>query len=157
MKNTKVTLESTTVEFNKWRERRKAGEVIPKRLWDMVAKIYDHYPHTILCQKLNLKVAQLKAKGFEPNSQGFMQETPEQNYSSSFVHVPPVADKETCVGAEVDTAATTVSPSPQVTTSKMPVPELPSVEIHRPDGVKIIFKHHDNAQLATVLQQLTGG
>ena len=64
MKNKKITLESTAIEFNKWREKRQAREAIPDTLWEMVAQIYDHYPHMILCQKLNLRLAQLTSKGF---------------------------------------------------------------------------------------------
>lgn len=136
MKNVSITLESTAIEFNKWREKRKAGEAIPDKLWEMVSTIYDHYPHTILCQKLNLKLSQLKSKGFSPNGKAFEQCSTESDSAPSFVHVAPAV------------AESTVEP---VVTM-----DMPSVEIHRPDGVTIIFKHHDNAQLTTVLQQLIG-
>ena len=106
----------------------------------MVAEIYNHYPHTVICNTLNLKVAQLKTRGFVPNSQTFTNETTEEEATPPpFVHVPPTVD-------------TPVVTSPPVT----PCSDMPSVEIQRPDGVKIIFKHHDNAQLTTVLQQLIG-
>ena len=140
MKNKKVTLESTATAFNKWREtKRNAGDAIPPDLWEMVAQIYDHYPHTTLCNKLNLKVAQLKSKGFVPNSRDFTAEATEDDTPSAFVHVPPTVDEPT---------TTPHSVTPNI--------DMPSVEIQRPDGVKIIFKHHDSVQLATVLQQLIG-
>jgi hypothetical protein len=136
MKNKKVTLESTAAAFNKWREtKRNTGDAIPLELWEMVIQIYDHYPHTLICSKLNLKVAQLKSKGLVPNSQDFTAKTTEETAASPFVHVPPTADKPAAVS---------------------PSSDMPSVEIHRPDGVKIVFKHHDNAQLILVLQQLIG-
>jgi len=140
MKNKKITIESTATAFNKWREtKRKTGDPIPPELWEMVHQIYDHYPHTLICNKLNLKVAQLKSKGFVPNSHDFTEESTEETTASPFVHVPPTAD------------------SPVVTSPPMsPSSDIPSVEIHRPDGVKIVFKHHDTAQLTTILQQLIG-
>ncbi len=140
MRNKKVTLESTTIAFNKWREtKRKAGDAIPSELWDMVAEIYDHYPHTLICNTLNLKVAQLKSKGLAPNSHDFTADTIEDAAPSPFVHVPPTVDDS-------------VIASPPI----VPSSDMPSVEIQRPDGVKIIFKHHDNLQLTTALQQLIG-
>lgn len=140
MKNKKITLESTTSAFNKWREtKRNTGDAIPSELWEMVAQIYDHYPHTLICSKLNLKVAQLKSKGFVPNSQDFAAKTTEETAASPFLHVPPTDTKPALT-------------SPPVS----PCSDMPSVEIHRPDGVKIVFKHHDNAQLTLVLQQLIG-
>ena len=141
MKNKKVTLESTATAFHKWREtKRNADAPIPQELWQMVAEIYDHYPHTVICSTLNLKVAQLKTKGFVPNSRTFTNETTEEEATlSPFVHVPPPVD------TPVVTPATVAS-----------ICDMPSVEIQRTDGVKIIFKHHDNAQLTTVLQQLIG-
>lgn len=141
MKNKKITLESTATAFHKWREtKRNAGDPIPQELWQMVAEIYDHYPHTVICSTLNLKVAQLKTKGFVPNSRTCANETTEEEATPSpFVHVPP-------------TGGTSVAASPPAT----PRSDIPSVEIQRTDGVKIIFKHHDNAQLTAVLQQLIG-
>ena len=140
MKNKKITIESTATAFNKWREtKRKTGDPIPPELWEMVHQIYDHYPHTLICNKLNLKVAQLKSKGFVPNSQDFTETPTEDTTASPFVHVSPTVD-------------TPVVTPPPVS----PNSDIPSVEIHRPDGVKIAFKHHDNAQLTTVLQQLIG-
>ena len=105
----------------------------------MVHQIYDHYPHTLICSKLNLKVAQLKSKGFVPNSQDFTETPTEETTASPFVHIPPTVD-------------TPVVTSPLVSSTRV----MPSIEIHRPNGVKIIFKHHDNAQLTTILQQLIG-
>jgi len=139
MKNKKITLESTVLEFNKWREKRKTCEPVPDELWDMVAQIYDHYPHTVICQKLNLRIAQLKAKGFEPNSQDFISSTLEEDEVSPFVHVPATVDKKVASTSSVSSLA-----------------QIPSVEIQRPDGTNIIFKHHDTAQLTLVLQQLLG-
>lgn len=137
MKNKKITLESTATAFNKWREtKRKTGDPIPPELWEMVHQIYDHYPHTLICSKLNLKVAQLKSKGFVPNSQDF---ATEDTTASPFVHVPPTADNPVVTSAPIS-----------------PSSAMPSIEIHRPNGVKIVFKHHDTAQLTTVLQQLIG-
>ena len=140
MKNKKITLESTTSAFNKWREtKRNTGDAIPSELWEMVIQIYDHYPHTLICSKLNLKVAQLKSKGLVPSSQDFTADTTEEETASPFVHVALTTDKS-------------VVTSPAIA----PCGDKPSVEIHRPDGVKIVFKHHDNAQLTIVLQQLIG-
>ena len=136
MKNEKITLESTALEFNKWRERRKAGEAVPDKLWKMVAKIYDHYPHTLLCQKLNLRLAQLKAKGFEPNSQDFISPLAEEVEPSPFVHVPPVPT--------------------EATVASRPQTELPPIEIHRPDGFKLIFKPSSDQHLATIVQHFIG-
>ena len=80
MRNKKITLESTATAFHKWREtKRNAGDPIPQELWKMVAEIYDHYPHTVICSTLSLKVAQLKTRGFVPNSQTFTNETTEYN------------------------------------------------------------------------------
>lgn len=131
-----ITLESVSLEFNKWREKRKGSENIPEKLWKMVADIYYHYPHTLICQQLNLKAAQLKRRGLEPSGD----ELPIENetkveMASHFVHVP----------------ATVNDSLPAA-----PYSEIPCVEIHRPDGVRILFKHHDNSQLSAVLQQLIG-
>ena len=140
MKNKKITLESTATAVNKWREtKRTTGDPIPPELWEMVHPIYDHYPHTLICNKLNLKVAQLKSKGFVPNSHDFTEASTEETTTSPFVHVPPTADSPVVTSAPVASSS-----------------EIPSVEIHRLDGVKIVFKHHDNVQLTTVLQQPIG-
>lgn len=136
MKNKKITLESTAIEFNKWREKRKAGESVPETLWEMVAKIYDHYPHTLLCQKLNLRIAQLKSKGFEPNSDDFVSSTPEEDNPSAFVHMPPVQE------VVIDKSVANES--------------MPAIEIHRPDGFKIIFKPNSNEHFSNIIQQFIG-
>ena len=46
----------------------------------------------LICSKLNLKVAQLKTRGFVPNSQAFTNESTEEAAPSPFVHVPPTVD-----------------------------------------------------------------
>lgn len=137
MKNQKITLESTAIEFNKWREKRHAREPVPDRLWSMVAQIYDHYPHTLLCQKLNLRLAQLKARGFEPNSTDFTPLPAEDEKLSAFVHVPP-------------------EPERPIERPSTPV-EMSAIEIHRPDGTKIIFTPNSHEQLSTILHQFIGG
>lgn len=56
-----LTLESVEEAFAQWREQRSnRSEPIPKKLWEMVLKIYPKYKRTVICRRLRLSGRQLK-------------------------------------------------------------------------------------------------
>lgn len=56
-----LTLESVEEAFHQWREQRSSrSESIPKKLWEMVIKIYPKYKRTVICRRLRLSGSQLK-------------------------------------------------------------------------------------------------
>jgi hypothetical protein len=56
-----LTLESVEEAFQQWREQRSSrSESIPKKLWEMVLKIYPKYKRTVICRRLRLSGSQLK-------------------------------------------------------------------------------------------------
>lgn len=56
-----LTLESVEEAFQQWREQRSSrSESIPKKLWEMVLKIYPKYKRTVICRRLGLSGSQLK-------------------------------------------------------------------------------------------------
>jgi len=56
-----LTLESVEEAFQQWREQlSNLSEPIPKKLWEMVLKIYPKYKRTVICRRLRLSGSQLK-------------------------------------------------------------------------------------------------
>ena len=56
-----LTLESVEEAFQQWREQRSnLSEPIPKKLWEMVLKIYPKYKRSVICRRLRLSGSQLK-------------------------------------------------------------------------------------------------
>jgi hypothetical protein len=50
-----LTLEVVEKAFQLWREQRSSrSESIPKKLWEMVLKIYPKYKRTVICRRLRL-------------------------------------------------------------------------------------------------------
>jgi hypothetical protein len=122
-----INLESVTNEFDKWRSSKKPKERIPDNLWELVSKIYGHYPRGLICQRLHVSSGQLNGRGFKSKKV-----SPKKLPSPvPFINVSP---------------ATTGLPTATADTS--------CVEIHRTDGVKLVVKHPDIIQLSALLQQL---
>ena len=56
-----LTLELVEEAFVQWREQRTSrSESIPKKLWEMVLKLYPKYKKTVICRRLGLSGSQLK-------------------------------------------------------------------------------------------------
>ena len=56
-----LTLESVEEAFAQWREQRSnRSEPIPKKLWEMVLKLYPKYKRTMIGRRLGLSGSQLK-------------------------------------------------------------------------------------------------
>ena len=67
----KLTLESVEEAFQQWREQRSnLSEPIPKKLWEMVLKIYPKYKRTVICRRLRLSGSQLKQQLDSSSSSG---------------------------------------------------------------------------------------
>jgi hypothetical protein len=66
-----LTLESVEQAFAQWREQRSSrSESIPKKLWEMVLKIYPKYKRTVICRRLRLSGSQLKQQLDSSSSSG---------------------------------------------------------------------------------------
>ncbi len=125
-----INLESVTDEFDKWRSSKKPKERIPDNLWELVSKIYGHYPRGLICKRLHVSSGQLNGRGFKSKAVSPKKLPP----PIPFINVSP---------------ATTGLP-----TSIPVVSDTSCVEIHRTDGVKLVFKHPDIIQLSALFQQL---
>ena len=56
-----LTLEFVEKAFSQWREQRSCrSELIPKKLWEMVLKLYPQYKKIVICCRLGLSGGQLK-------------------------------------------------------------------------------------------------
>lgn len=56
-----LTLELVAAAFDNWRATKpKRSSRTPQHLWNMVGGIIDHYPHTKICQALNISGAAFK-------------------------------------------------------------------------------------------------
>ena len=66
-----LTLEVVEKAFTQWREQRSnLSEPIPKKLWEMVLKIYPKYKRTVICRRLRLSGSQLKQQLDSSSSSG---------------------------------------------------------------------------------------
>jgi hypothetical protein len=66
-----LTLEFVEKAFAQWREQRSSrSESIPKKLWEMVLKIYPKYKRTVICRRLRLSGSQLKQQLDSSSSSG---------------------------------------------------------------------------------------
>ena len=125
-----INIESVTDEFNKWRSSKKPKERIPDNLWELVRKIYGHYPRGLICQRLHVSSGQLNGRGFKSKKVSPKKLAP----PIPFINVSPAT-----------TGLSTATPV---------VADTSCVEIHRSDGVKLVIKHPDIIQLSALLQQL---
>ncbi|MBA3582899.1 MAG: hypothetical protein H0W44_10675 [Gammaproteobacteria bacterium] len=60
---TAITLDEVEQRFTQWRLTRKAGDKIPKPLWDLVQQVLPHYKLTPIIRRLHLSTSQLRQRG----------------------------------------------------------------------------------------------
>jgi len=125
-----INIDSVAAEFKKWRDTKKPNERVPNNLWALVSKIYGHYPRGLICRRLHISTGQLQCRGFMPKASS----PKDQSSPVPFINVSPAV-----TGLSIAASA---------------VADTSCVEIHRTDGVKLVFKHPDIIQLSALLQQL---
>ena len=82
MTKIKPTIEAVKQQFQEWRVKKQAGDIIQEHLWDAVGQLtVQHKPGTII-KHLKLSTKQMSSKGLYPSLNA-----PPKKSESSFVNI----------------------------------------------------------------------
>jgi len=132
-----INLETVAAEFEKWRDTKSVCEKIPEHLWAKIKIISGHYSRPTIQKRLGINKAQMR-------TQGLVTDKPTSNVKTTTV--ASIAPEHKTRGTFINVAPPIVSP--QATHN--------CIELHRPDGSKLIFNQLNPAQFTQVLAQFSG-
>ena len=125
--STQISLETVKQNFADWRATRGTNRKIPGNLWDQALELRDHYKISKILSTLGISTAQYKAKIQIQN------------------------EREISINA---LAATTSFVD--INLPGLSVKNVNSIELIRPDGIKLHLRDSDSQSLTTLLQAFLG-